>query len=130
PKNMLTCKHVDVIMGLKVARDTKHQGVDQQMILSVRGVSEDVQRALRVRDAETGETIGQIVERALRRELGMMDRYTCYACDGDYPAGFWLSVDGSETFYCTSCAIKHDVHDSPHARPQGDVEIWQAWLHD
>lgn len=47
-------------------------------ILSVRGVSEDVQRALRVRAAETGETMGAIVERALRKELGMMEE-TNYA---------------------------------------------------
>lgn len=42
-------------------------------ILSVRGVDKEVQKALRVRAAETGETMGAIVDRALRRELGMME---------------------------------------------------------
>lgn len=42
------------------------------MVFSARGVGDEVQRAVRIRAAETGETIGQIVERALRRELGMM----------------------------------------------------------
>jgi len=34
-------------------------------------VDPDVHRALKVRAAETGESMGDIVERALRRELGM-----------------------------------------------------------
>ena len=35
-------------------------------------ISDEVHRALRVRAAETGETMGEIAERALRKELGMM----------------------------------------------------------
>lgn len=34
-------------------------------------VSDEVHKALRIRAAETGETMGEIAERALRRELGM-----------------------------------------------------------
>ena len=36
-------------------------------------ISDEVHRALRVRAAETGETMGEIAERALRKELGMME---------------------------------------------------------
>ena len=35
-------------------------------------VAEEVHKALRLRAAETGESMGQIAERALRKELGMM----------------------------------------------------------
>lgn len=51
-------------------------------------ISDEVHRALRVRAAETGESMGQIAERALRRELGMMARIdldemrTTYQSDG------------------------------------------------
>lgn len=36
-------------------------------------VTEELRRALRVRAAETGESQSAIAERALRRELGMME---------------------------------------------------------
>src|SRR5690606_1979868 len=36
-------------------------------------LDEEVHRALRIRAAETGESMGDIAERALRRELGMME---------------------------------------------------------
>ena len=39
-------------------------------------ISDEVHRALRIRAAETGESMGEIAERALRRELGMMDKRT------------------------------------------------------
>lgn len=35
-------------------------------------ISDEVHTALRVRAAQTGETMGEIAERALRRELGLM----------------------------------------------------------
>lgn len=35
-------------------------------------ISDEVHKALRIRAAETGESMGEIAERALRRELGMM----------------------------------------------------------
>ena len=45
-------------------------------VYSVKGlrISDEVHTALRVRAAQTGETMGEIAERALRKELGMMAR--------------------------------------------------------
>lgn len=34
-------------------------------------ISDEVHKALRIRAAETGESMGEIAERALRKELGM-----------------------------------------------------------
>jgi len=39
-------------------------------------MADDVHKALRIRAAETGETIEAILDRALRKELGMMDKRT------------------------------------------------------
>ena len=62
-------------------------------IFSVRGVSPEVQRAVRIRAAETGETIGQITERALRRELGMMEaRALAWQVIEDNGGGLYLAV--------------------------------------
>lgn len=36
-------------------------------------ISDEVHAALKIRAAQTGESMGQIAERALRRELGMME---------------------------------------------------------
>lgn len=73
------------------------------MILSVRGVSEDVQRALRVRAAESGETMGAIVERALRRELGMEARIDTMA------ASYQVIEDGGGTLYLAVFNADEDV---------------------
>lgn len=37
-------------------------------------ISDEVHAALKIRAAQTGESMGQIAERALRKELGMMAR--------------------------------------------------------
>lgn len=39
-------------------------------------ISDEVHKALRIRSAETGESMGDIAERALRKELGMARRVT------------------------------------------------------
>lgn len=39
-------------------------------------ISDEVHKALRIRAAETGESMGDIAERALRRELGLMETLT------------------------------------------------------
>jgi len=38
-------------------------------------ISDEVHAALKIRAAQTGESMGQIAERALRKELGMVARY-------------------------------------------------------
>ena len=45
--------------------------------------SDDVHRALKIRAAETGETIEDILDRALRKELGMVRKID--AVDQDLP---------------------------------------------
>lgn len=68
-------------------------------IFSVRGVSQEVQRAVRIRAAETGETIGRITERALRRELGMMEALTWQVIE-DNAGGLYLAVfEGDDLIY-------------------------------
>lgn len=44
-------------------------------------IADDVHRALRIRAAETGETMEDIVDRALRKELGMMTIYEAWLGD-------------------------------------------------
>ena len=60
-----------------------------------------------------------------------MTRFTCYACDGDFNKGFWVDTGEPEkVFYCVSCGIQNGLHESVQAQPEGEITIWQAWLHD
>src|SRR5690606_1640463 len=49
-------------------------------------ISDEVHRALRIRAAETGESMGAIAERALRKELGlpMTERHITYYIPGRF----------------------------------------------
>src|SRR5690625_4512706 len=73
-----------------------------------RGISEEVHKALRVRAAETGETIGEIAERALRRELGMT-KYEGYTISTGFLAGnlFHDSGDDGGTYDEAESAAKY-----------------------
>jgi hypothetical protein len=100
-------------------------------ILSVRGVDKEVQKALRVRAAETGETIGAIVDRALRRELGMMLEYQVIEDSG---GGLHLAVfEGDGVIYYAS-GLEYlpvaDVQEMLQALRDGTNPVDDGWESD
>jgi len=100
-------------------------------ILSVRGVDKEVQKALRVRAAETGETMGAIVDRALRRELGMMLEYQVIEDSG---GGLHLAVfEGDGVIYYAS-GLEHlpvaDVQEMLQALRDGTNPVDDGWESD
>lgn len=73
-------------------------------IHSVKGlrISDEVHAALKVRAAETGETMGEIAERALRKELGMVEKVTWQVIE-DNGGGLHLAVfSGDDVIYYAS----------------------------
>lgn len=57
-------------------------------------ISDEVHTALKVRAAQTGESMGQIAERALRKELGMMDKRTT-----PKEVQAWIDLEEVKTVY-------------------------------
>lgn len=84
-------------------------------------LTDEVAKALEVRAAEERVRQAEIVERALRKELDIMEKrtYMCYTCNGDFETGYWLDTgEAEELFYCDECAEEVRITDSEHARRQ------------
>lgn len=88
-------------------------------------LDEAVHKALRIKAAETGESMGEIVERALRKELGMMDVETAINTVNRLLArrNTMGALTESEHRQLTTALAAAEAHNIPWAAWLGDIQL-------